>query len=366
MVNIIEWKEKLVEKGFYDIISSRCYTSDKLYDCQNREDNIKIGKIKDTKFITITTPCRIGRDINCMIKKSSDCSPGIKCPLCYFTQRKLDTICSAINKIELYDLEHGFIMIPNAFPYLENHFLITVDEHKTQFEILNNSSIELLNNIKFLLSNNPNAVIFFNGMCGNSLEHFHCQITTTQFPIFSHVPSNDGLIDTNGFRGWFINFHYTDDTKFNDMIKKLEHQSYNFIINLKDDIYQCIFFIRNNCEKVVPNLNFGSTELAGIIGSNKDDFPTKDDIEKYLEETNNLSNYNFLDKGAIKKRRNKRKKSKKGKSKRKSKKDQNKKEKNKKKKSKKGKRKSKKGKSKRKYEKEKSRIEEQLEFSRWP
>ena len=36
MVNIIEWKEKLVEKGFYDNIS-RCYTSDKLYDCQNRE-----------------------------------------------------------------------------------------------------------------------------------------------------------------------------------------------------------------------------------------------------------------------------------------------------------------------------------------
>ena len=118
------------------------------------------------------------------------------------------------------------------------------------------------------------------------------------------------------------------------------------------------------------NLNFGSTELAGIIGSNKDDFPTKDDIEKYLEETNNISNYNFLDKGAIKKRRNKKKKSKKGKSKRKSKKDQNKNEKNKKKKSKKGKRKSIKDKSKRKskhkYEKEKSRIEEQLEFSRWP
>ena len=109
------------------------------------------------------------------------------------------------------------------------------------------------------------------------------------------------------------------------MIKKLEHQSYNFIINLKDDIYQCIF-IRNS-EKVVPNLNFGSTELAGIIGSNKDDFKnTKDDIEKYLEETNNISNYNFMDKGAIKKRRNKKEKSK-GKSKRKSKKDQNKNEK---------------------------------------
>ena len=25
------------------------------------KDNIKIGKIKGTKFITITTPCRIGR-----------------------------------------------------------------------------------------------------------------------------------------------------------------------------------------------------------------------------------------------------------------------------------------------------------------
>ena len=344
MVNIIEWKEKLLEKGFYGIITSRCHTPDKISDCKNREDNIEIGQIEDTEFITITTPCRIGRDINCMIKKSSDCrSGGIKCPLCYFTQKNIDTICSAIDKIELYDLEHRFIMIPNAFPYLENHFLITVDEHKTQFEILNNSSIDLLNNIKYLLSNNPNAVIFFNGMCGNSLEHFHCQITTTQFPIFNNLPSNDGIIDTNGFRGWFINFNYTDDTKFNDMIKKLEHQSYNFIINLKNNIYNCIFFIRNNCEKVVPNLNFGSTELAGIIGSNKGDFPTKDDIEKYLEETNNLSNYNFLGGGAIKKRRNKKKKSKKGKSKRKSRKG-------------KSKRKSKKGKSKRKSEKEKCAL----------
>uniref|UniRef100_A0A6C0I574 HIT domain-containing protein n=1 Tax=viral metagenome TaxID=1070528 RepID=A0A6C0I574_9ZZZZ len=297
MLDIKKLKRKLLNKGFYDIITSSCNTNNNNNNinlCQNRIDQIKIGNIQDTEFITITTPCRIGRDINCMIESDTMCNSSITCPLCYFTKKNVETVCTSIDKIKRYNLDDGFIMIPNAFPYLDNHFLITVSTHVTQFDMITNSVIQLFGNIYKLLLTNPTGVIFFNGMCGNSLEHFHCQITTTEFPIFKYVPSKNGLINTHGFRGWFITFSYENRNIFYEMIDKLKKTSYNFILKIHNDKFHCIFFIRNNCNKVRPNLNFGSTELAGVIGSNKDNFPNKDVIDTYLDITNNVSNYTFF------------------------------------------------------------------------
>ena len=325
MLQLETLKQTLVDEGLYDIITSSCNNNnidnDKI--CKNRLDQLKTGNIQDTEFITITTPCRIGRDINCMIEPYTMCnSSTISCPLCYFTNTNIKTVCTSIDKIKRYVLDDGFIMIPNAFPYLDNHFLITVQDHKTQFEVVNSSTIGLLNHINKLLITNPTSVIFFNGMCGNSLEHFHCQITTTDFPIFKYVQSNNGnngLINKNGFRGWFIIFSYESREIFYNMITKLKenNSSYNFILKKKDNFFHCVFFIRKNCDTVENNLNFGSTELAGVIGSNKDNFPKKDDIDKYLTITNNVSNYDFLITlgGKRKSRRNKKSnKSRKGKS----------------------------------------------------
>jgi len=233
-----------------------------------------------------------------MIKSDNMCNePTITCPLCYFTDTDITTVCTSIDKIKQYDLDDRFIMIPNAFPYLDNQFLITVREHKTQFDVVNNSAKGLLHNINKLLIANPTSVVFFNGMCGNSLEHFHCQITTRDFPIFKYFPSNNGnsgLINTNGFTGWFIRFSYKSANIFYNMIKKLQDYSYNFILKKNDDLFHCVFFIRKNCDTVKPNLNFGATELAGVIASNKDNFPNKHDIDNYLTTTNNISNYDFL------------------------------------------------------------------------
>lgn len=321
MLHLETLKQTLLDEGFYNIITSSCNNNNNNNNrCRDRIDQIKIGNIQDTEFITITTPCRIGRDINCMIESDNMCNqPTITCPLCYFTKDTITTVCTNIDKIKQYKLDDEFIMIPNAFPYLDNHFLITVRDHKTQFDIVNRSAIGLLNNINKLLITNPTSVIFFNGMCGNSLEHFHCQITTTDFPIFKYIPSNNGnngLINTNGFRGWFIIFSYESADIFYNMIKKLKDYSYNFILKKNDDFFHCVFFIRKNCDTVKPNLKFGSTELAGVIASNKD-IPNKDDIVNYLNITNNLSNYDFLLTlvGKRKSRRNKKsKKFRKGKS----------------------------------------------------
>ena len=312
-------KQKLVDKQFYDIITSRCNDNNVTTNCSDRISGLEKGIIKDTEFIRITTPCRIGRDINCMTNVCIKNETTTTCPLCYFTSKnKTETVCSNIDQIGQYDLKHGFIMIPNAFPYLDNHFLITVKEHKTQFDVVNNLAKNLLDNINDLLIINPTSVIFFNGMCGNSLEHFHCQITTTQFPIFNYVPQNNGLINRDDFRGWFISFSYENVGIFSDMIEKIKDHSYNFILKKNGDLFYCVFFIRKNCDIVQPNLNFGSTELAGVIASSStDNFPNKDDINEYLKITNNESNYDFLKNsgGKRKSRRNKKSnKSRKGKS----------------------------------------------------
>jgi hypothetical protein len=311
-------KNNLFNEGFYNIITSKCDNNNN-NQCKNRIDQLKKGNIHDTEFITIITPCRIGRNINCMIKPDTDCEETeIKCPLCYFTKTDITTVCSSIDKIKQYVIDDEFIMIPNAFPYLDNQFLITVRDHKTQFDVVNSSKEKLFDNINNLLLINPNSVIFFNGMCGNSLEHFHCQITTTDFPIFNHVPLENGLINKNGFRGWFIKFPYENANIFYDMIEKIKDYSYNFILNKNDIFFQCVFFIRKNCDIVDPNLNYGATELAGVIHDNEDNFPNKDGLEKYLNTTNNISNYDFLiplvssRKGG--KRKSRRNKSRKGKS----------------------------------------------------
>ena len=318
MLNIVNIKKKLLDEGFYNIITSKCPTTTTNNKCENRLDQVTRGIIPNTLFETITTPCRIGRDIDCVKQECNSESPN-KCPICYFTNtnEKIKTVCTGLDKFKSYELDDTFILIPNAFPYLDNHFLITVSNHIPQFEIMNTLGIQFLDNINKLLIVNPTGVIFFNGMCGNSLEHFHCQITTTDFPIFKYVPKNNGLIDTNGFRGWFITFSYETKHVFSDMIDKVKESSYNFILNKKDSIFQCFFFVRKNCGTVQPNLNFGSTELAGIIGSNKDDYPDKSAIDTYLDITNNLSNYTFLQNqgGNRKSRRNrKNNKSRKGKS----------------------------------------------------
>lgn len=322
MLDLEILKNTLFNDGFYNIITSGCDNHKKNNtSCKNRIDDIKKGNIPDTEFITITTPCRIGRDINCTIDSVDKCDQITpSCPLCYFTQENVATVCSSINKMQQYKLDGEFIMIPNAFPYLENQFLITVRNHKSQFDVVNNLTTGLLNNIIKLLTISPTSVIFFNGICGNSLDHFHCQITTSDFPIFKYIPLNkghSGLINTNDFRGWFIIFSYNSQDIFYNMIKKLKDYSYNFILKKNGDLFCCIFFIRKNCDKVYPNLNFGSTELAGVIASSAVNFPDKNTIHNYLTETNNISNYDFLLTlgGKRKSRRNKKNnKSKKGKS----------------------------------------------------
>ncbi len=318
MLDLEKIKNELLDEGFYNIITSSCTTTNNNNKCANRLDQVTRGIIPDTLFETIKTTCRIGRDINCVISECNSESKN-KCPICYFsnTNEKIQTVCTGLDKFKSYKLDDTFILIPNAFPYLDNHFLITVPTHSSQFEIMNTLGMQLLYNINKLLRVNPTGVIFFNGMCGNSLEHFHCQITTTDFPIFKYVPQNNGLIDKDGFRGWFITFSYENKSEFSDMLDKLKESSYNFILKKNNNIFQCIFFVRKNCETVQPNLNLGSTELSGILGSNTDTFPDKTKLYAYLDETNNLSNYLFLQNqgGNRKSRRNRKiKKSRKGKS----------------------------------------------------
>ena len=290
-MNISNIYDNLKKSNFYSIVNDTCHTinNKQTHQCSSRYTKIARATLGD--FIIIHTPCRIGRNLSCMREYCNQESDP--CPICFFANKANLSKCTSLSKMNIIKIITPFILMPNAFPYLDNQFLITIPTHRTQYTIINKYSSILFTVFKELLTINPLGTIFFNGMCGNSLEHFHCQITTTIFPIFNHLPKKDGIINHNNFRGYLKRFR--SKIEFKKFIKLLSHHNYNFILRKRENIIECVFFIRNcNVDVMTKNLKYGSTELAGIIAYSGSTAPDMADIVLYLNETNNLSNYTFL------------------------------------------------------------------------
>ena len=138
---------------------------------------------------------------------------------------------------------------------------------------------------------------FLMEIVGNSLEHFHCQFTTTEFPIFFELPDFDGVINNKRFRGYYVKVY--SSSKFRDLIRILTNKGISFNFILQKGIYNyfdIIFFVRNCNRILTKDLNFGATELAGLINTRNGKFKAKE-IAKYMEETNNIINYNVFNEG---------------------------------------------------------------------
>jgi hypothetical protein len=290
--------EDLEKTNFYNMITTECDSNIVDTNCKRRYDNIKHIQYKDLIFVH--TPCRIGRELHC--SRTSCSEKNQDCPLCFFSNERFKSICQNINKIIIRKLSNIFILIPNAFPYLNSHLLITTRLHNSQFLTMSQYSIELYSIFHKILKIN-NGYIFFNGICGNSLNHFHCHFTTSKMPIFEYIDLNNihsGQINSDFFRGYLIKVK--DGIQLQNIIHFLDfyRASYNFILRKQDEILEIIFFIRF-CHKsyISNNLNYGASELSGVITSNKLIHINDNEIEKikmYLEETNNISNYDiFID-----------------------------------------------------------------------
>ena len=301
---------KLLSNGFYKNISVKT-------DCSGatiKDDSIIIPKSCSDRisnivkyksigpFILLKSPCRIGRGSRYCSKNFKDCKiieNDEKCPICNIISLDVDSPCEQLNHIiRLYiNSDSPLIIIPNAYPYLDKHFLIVSPNHNKQMESLKNKT--LVNNL-FTICNTilqiGNGVVFFNGICGNSLEHFHCQYTTTKMPLFTMITEDHvGIFYKDGLRGYSIIISDNIDLfiKCTNIIIK-NNLTYNFITRKVKTGLQIVLFIRN-C--VIPNgvkdLNFGSTELSGIIVSNEELTINEEDIKKYLDATNRAIDYDF-------------------------------------------------------------------------
>jgi hypothetical protein len=257
-------------------------------------------------------PCRIGREIkNCgkkVVCVGGECvveEPKTTCPLCGVVKDTGVSPCTQLNKIIRTETgDDELIIIPNAFPYLEQHFLITSKTHLKQ-DFINDAAnlgrvVDIAERLLPLqLKAGVGGVVFFNGYCGNSLEHFHCQYTISKFPIFENITLENGLLENPHFRGYVITNAAADLVKrMSGAISKILAAGllYNFIMRrIADGRLQAVLFVRS-C-KLAPgmlDMNFGATELSGVIASAKKLKNTEEEIMAYVNYTNRVEDYAIL------------------------------------------------------------------------
>jgi hypothetical protein len=142
-------------------------------------------------------------------------------------------------------------------------------------------------------------VVFFNGYCGNSLEHFHCQYTISKFPIFENITVENGLLENPHFRGYVITGTGAELVqRMSVAISKIVAAGllYNFIMRrIADGRLQAVLFVRS-CKLAsgMLDMNFGATELSGVIASAKKLKDTEEEIMAYVNYTNRAEDYAIL------------------------------------------------------------------------
>jgi len=309
--------EQLKAGGFYDNINKLSFGSKtvnlpninrqvKENRCADRVSNEEHYKTIGDYYKLYISPCRIGREIKNCAKKvvcvGESCvvkEPETACPLCGVVKDTGVSPCSQLNKIIRTETgDEELIIIPNAFPYLERHFLITSKSHLKQDFINTAANLGRVVDIAERLLT-ADGVVFFNGYCGNSLEHFHCQYTISKFPIFENITLENGLLENPHFRGYVITDAGAELVqRMSGAISKIVTAGllYNFIMRRIDDgRLQVVLFVRS-C-KLAPgmlDMNFGATELSGVIASAKKLKNTEEEIMAYVNYTNRVEDYAIL------------------------------------------------------------------------
>ena len=299
----------LLKHGFYDNIylnecgSVRPDPSITIPEsCQDRRSGLRLYK-GIGRYLFYESPCRIGRGstfcsqqiLNPNTRKCRMIPGTISCPLCAATNESIVTPCVPLRSNIRYRIQGlPFIVIPNAYPYLDTQFLITTKTHLDQMQVMNNRMAvdDLYQLFKGLLQTDRD-VIFFNGVCGNSLFHFHCQYTTSRFPLFILDKSFTGLYQDHGFLGYSIVSEQSQS--LSDFFEKIVRTglTYNFMLRkVNSKQLQTIVFVRDcSLPDGVNDLNYGATELAGIIVSNTKSTTTAKELTEYLNATHSIDLY---------------------------------------------------------------------------
>jgi hypothetical protein len=217
--------------------------------------------------------------------------------------------------------------MPNGFPYFQNQFLITYEDHKTQTLMQENRQIfyDILK-IADIICNND-TIMWFNGTYGNNIEHFHVHFgylylvdnertwhSKITVPIFNYVDANYDMLDNVFCKYNDITIKIIKSTTQNNFFNGLLIEcneiillsnvvfeyfttitilgyAYNFILRKKNNTFQIIVFVRKNT-KTCNQLNLGGLDLSGIIIFGISPKVTSDTLEQeyldYVNTTNNI------------------------------------------------------------------------------
>ena len=226
--NINNFYRELNNQDFFRSLNSKL-----LNKCTNRRNQIRNEELSFNKL-----------GINIGIPFYSKCRQRLKL--------KNSNICVLCNPFKLYNIVNEnsekissikllswrkYYIEPNKFPYMENQILIFTKNHIKRNsegkEIGAQDSIrykEYQNDIfDYFILNKKNISVFFNGLCGNSLEHYHFHSTTLIFPIEKYL------------REFKNNRNIMYEIKYNIYGTVINHYCYRGIY-LKTDISNKLYF----------------------------------------------------------------------------------------------------------------------------
>jgi hypothetical protein len=290
------------------------YPSVQWNQCQDRRQDIKFHHDNEFGMKFYKTTCRLGRNLTLcngyVDTKEHTINVPQKdlCILCLTIRNAPNSPCLPFRAMK-FIASHGFLLFPNAFPYFPMHFLITTMDHTTQDAIATRELLLPFGQIVQALCMVENDTIFFNGMCGNSMDHFHAHYVEFPFPIYpmlhEYTTASDQKITftyqsecriylVQNFRGWITGLllHCKEIQPimecmhmFISSIGEIGATS-NFIIHKKGSIYECILFVR----RIIPqSLNYGANELGGIVAfMSEKQLPDTKKIELYLKASNRI------------------------------------------------------------------------------
>lgn len=252
---------------------------------KKRNDGMTLhGLIGKTGMIAKSTPARDGFN-HTQKKNFRNIKP--KCILCQ--QINNPNIVYPLTLMRLL-LWRGYFIIPNVFPYFKHHYLIMSSNHNEgKVKELGNQNMTHQNNqvitdmIDFYKLIEYDGSIFFNGMAGNSQDHFHYHHIKEELPIQKYLELESNLTiekytsknntdivlfsnnDTNCLNGIVFSGENLAKTIFSFLKGISSEFQYNIIIYHSNNQTKVVVFVRKMPKNGRILYNISASILAGVF-----------------------------------------------------------------------------------------------------
>ena len=187
-------------------------------------------------------------------------------------------------------LWRGYLIIPNIFPYFKHHYLVMSSNHNEgKFNELGHQNIThqniqvIIDMIDFYKLINYDGTIFFNGMAGNSQNHFHYHHIKDELPIQKYLELESNLTiekytsknntdillfsnkDTNCLNGIVFSGENLPQTIFSFLKGISSEFQYNIIIYHSNNKTKVVVFVRKMPKNGRILYNISASLLGGIF-----------------------------------------------------------------------------------------------------